>query len=1181
MKKEILKIAGAALALVLILSLVVALVPAAPASEVQAGAAKWTKFPTPRPGSLNSYLLVPPNQVYAAGPGPIEKAIDGTLYAYWNVGEGAAKGSNVYKSTDDGRSWTICSSTTDELGAQPIIAIACSTEDPSVLYVASSASLAGGVNRIWKSINAGKSFTAVADIAMTYAGTENISCLDVGFSGGNYFLVAGTDNSSVYAPGGNVYVRTDTYGGTWNAQGIDDPAGGAVNVRGVACSPNFATEGSPQIVVVADNGTGLGAGAAFVIYQYAGGDWIHHNELRYNSAPGVTSRFTLLGSANVTTADIAFPADYDSRTAYRDFWVGVSTDNCSGGDVYHIVTTSPALDQNIAGVQRTANVTSLAVGGSTGATMQLAGCADEVNVYHSEDDSATWFASKYDPSGAGFTGYVVMADDYYDSGRAWVATSGNQCALSQTTNFGVSWTQISLINTYLNTIQNISLSPNYAEDSTLFMVTENTSTSDSLWRNDGTYWERVADNITLGAFMSRLSSVQVSPDFTTSNAVFLFDTATPRIWRATDGGFWFKKQAQTPTYQAGGGWLAVNSSTLIIGRTAAGGMHRSTNNGASWSSKTATGAAIATTFSISPDYANDDTLLMGDSADGVFRSTDTGSTWKQIPAGVDVAAGAGTCYVAFDVDYANNSTVYTAGAGTDDVYRLVVGTDTSWKRIDSGTSTSWPAASTAGAAITGIAAGNGALYVADQGIGAVGAVTTDDSGTITVTIPAAGALGDATANVTGAATLAGVAADVTFPVGTTTIFWTAGTGDTILVQAIAAANITGTWTRTGTSTAAITLDADGDAFVTPTGGAFSLPDATDNLTITGSTVTTGATSPTARAVLRAINPTANVVSPYGPFFEAMNKEWTAGANTGIRRTTSADGNNMLWTVKTDNAIWTYEDTATTAPTLTSPKDGFSTGRATIADLSWVKVPSATKYYVWYALDSSFKINKVQVAGGSTAAARITGLESGKTYYWKVSVWDAKPSLSPWSEVRSLTTGIGAAEWNPFSNADGVAPAAGVSGVQLMPVFQWNAADWADSFELQIGTKPDLGKDGYLSTVLVNKIKGTALSSTVWASDIELDYATTYYWQVRAVSATSKSVWGRGAFTTIETAAVPVTPLAPTVIPAPKVEITIPPALPAPAPAPILPAVYVWTIVGIGAALVIAVIILIVRTRRIP
>lgn len=40
------------------------------------------------------------------------------------------------------------------------------------------------------------------------------------------------------------------------------------------------------------------------------------------------------------------------------------------------------------------------------------------------------------------------------------------------------------------------------------------------------------------------------------------------------------------------------------------------------------------------------------------------------------------------------------------------------------------------------------------------------------------------------------------------------------------------------------------------------------------------------------------------------------------------------------------------------------------------------------------------------------LEAGKTYYWKVRIWDEAASASPWSAVQSFTTGIGGeADWN--------------------------------------------------------------------------------------------------------------------------------------------------------------------------
>jgi len=103
-----------------------------------------------------------------------------------------------------------------------------------------------------------------------------------------------------------------------------------------------------------------------------------------------------------------------------------------------------------------------------------------------------------------------------------------------------------------------------------------------------------------------------------------------------------------------------------------------------------------------------------------------------------------------------------------------------------------------------------------------------------------------------------------------------------------------------------------------------------------------------------------------------------------------------------------------------------------------------------------------------------------------------------------------------------------------------------------------------------------LTHTVWTWDEDLQYSTTYYWRVRAVVGTVTSGWTEASFTTM---AKPVPPQPPIVIPPanPPPIINIPPA---PAPVYTTPA-YLWAVIIIGAILVIAVIVLIVRTRRGP
>jgi hypothetical protein len=276
---------------------------------------------------------------------------------------------------------------------------------------------------------------------------------------------------------------------------------------------------------------------------------------------------------------------------------------------------------------------------------------------------------------------------------------------------------------------------------------------------------------------------------------------------------------------------------------------------------------------------------------------------------------------------------------------------------------------------------------------------------------------------------------------------------------------------------------------------------------------------------------------------------------------------------TANAIWTYTDKLTVGPTLTGPANNSSTGRTTTATLSWKALPTATRYEVWVSTDPGFSTLVVGTpAYPSTTSFTATGLQPGVKYYWMVcsaSAVYAAPNtgrnISPWSAAWNFTTGLGIAEWNPFWDSNNVAPRPGATGVPLRPAFQWNPSDFATGYEFELSKAPGTTAGGFYVDALVGLTGTNALVNTVWQCDRDLDYSTTYYWHVRAMSATSQSVWANGTFTTMEKP----------VPPAPPVQVNIPPA-----PAPITPA-WIWAIVIIGAILVIAVIVLIVTTRRVP
>ncbi len=106
-------------------------------------------------------------------------AIDGTLYAYVN-----GLTYTLYKSTDEGRSWSYKGEVTDA-----IVDIVCSSLDADIIYITDG-------SHVYKSADAGASFSKVADTTLPILDdNESITCLDVGYDAGDepYVFIATAD----------------------------------------------------------------------------------------------------------------------------------------------------------------------------------------------------------------------------------------------------------------------------------------------------------------------------------------------------------------------------------------------------------------------------------------------------------------------------------------------------------------------------------------------------------------------------------------------------------------------------------------------------------------------------------------------------------------------------------------------------------------------------------------------------------------------------------------------------------------------------------------------------------------------------------------------------------------------------------------------------------------------------
>ncbi|MFC1897765.1 NosD domain-containing protein [Chloroflexota bacterium] len=148
-----------------------------------------------------------------------------------------------------------------------------------------------------------------------------------------------------------------------------------------------------------------------------------------------------------------------------------------------------------------------------------------------------------------------------------------------------------------------------------------------------------------------------------------------------------------------------------------------------------------------------------------------------------------------------------------------------------------------------------------------------------------------------------------------------------------------------------------------------------------------------------------------------------------------------------------------------------------------------------------------------------------------------------------------------------APEVGDSDVSLLPTFAWDTVAGADSYDFELA-------DNALFVVPIIALSD-GYPATAYTQVGALDYSTAYYWRVRAIDGDEMSAWAASVFTTmvepVEMAEEEET-VAPPVI-EPIVEVTVPPAT------PITPS-WIYVIIGVGAVLVIALLVLIVRTRRV-
>jgi hypothetical protein len=226
-------------------------------------------------------------------------------------------------------------------------------------------------------------------------------------------------------------------------------------------------------------------------------------------------------------------------------------------------------------------------------------------------------------------------------------------------------------------------------------------------------------------------------------------------------------------------------------------------------------------------------------------------------------------------------------------------------------------------------------------------------------------------------------------------------------------------------------------------------------------------------------------------------------------------------------------------------------------------------------------------------------ETSSAYFWTGDFWAecsdqvARAGLVWVTVTEDTTPSLEELEGTPFVVVAGPpveavapvigAPANGAADVRLTPTFSWGAVADADGYYFQLADNP-------LFIMPIVSFDGDLgrLVETAYTHVTALDYSTPYHWRVKAVSGTTEagdlaeSAWVSAVFTTMAEPVEPPPPIVIEEVPPPEITVEVEPPdviVPLPAEKPITPG-WIYAIIAVGGVLVIAVIVLIVRTRRV-
>jgi len=579
MKTRIIKIWGVALALIVVVSMLIAAIP------VSAGELSWGTYTTP---STSNNILAP------AGTDIVDIAVSGdgnTVYAATG-----ATGTFLYKSTNGGKTW---SSIGGNLPAAVTRAdlVAVAPDDANVITVAD----ATAAFVVAVSTNGGTSFSSLGVPTDPTIAAPAIAIYDLAISqlsaGAREVGVASTTGANAPALfyfnlGSAVPSWTNAVkNGNWtvDAGGLGAGFTGAVapadttnidTIKAVAFSPYFASD--LTAVAVSEQ---IGAAGQFGKMRF---HILSFNQKKWDATAAVAGYPVIVKSAaaignafTVNQARISLdPAYLGGDDSTRISFVGADITDAAAqvGGIFRLKDTS------VANIDATIGIWSISWNGIN----LVAGPTLSNSIRRSADALTTSptisTASAYKRPGLdGVDTKPVVA---YAGANVVGGVTGASSAFAISADNGATFTDTSLIDTATATIGVIEDLQVAADGSKIYMLT-NDGVNTSLWLKTDA-WYRVWAIAGKAGYLCR-----IAPD--NQDVLYIADTgATAMFYTETGGGKWFQR---TSRYNVAD--LAVEAiDTTYVAISASTSVSKSTNKAFTWGDSKSTGVSLGTIYSV-------------------------------------------------------------------------------------------------------------------------------------------------------------------------------------------------------------------------------------------------------------------------------------------------------------------------------------------------------------------------------------------------------------------------------------------------------------------------------------------------------------------------------------------------------------------------------------------------------